>query len=247
MIYVFLFGLIMGSFYNVVGIRMPKRQSIVSPGSSCPKCGHRLKAVELIPVFSYIFLKGRCRECGERVSPLYPVMELITGGLFLMSYVQFGWSAELLVSLLFVSLLVIITVSDLTSFLILNKVLVFFFVPLLFLRLTFAAPEPWWLTVAGMLTGFGLLFLVAVVSKGGMGGGDVKLYAVIGTVLGFPLVVMSIFIASLIGALVGVTGMLFFGKKRKSPIPFGPSIAVGTLITYFYGAQIWQWYSGLFM
>ncbi|WP_201745334.1 prepilin peptidase [Alteribacter lacisalsi] len=246
MFYMVLFGLIMGSFYNVVGMRLPKGESAVSPGSKCPKCGHRLKAGELVPVLSYIFLRGRCKSCGERVSPLYPVMELITGGLFLLSYIQFGWSAEFLVSLLFVSLLVIITVSDLTSFLILNKVLVFFFVPLLFLRLTFAAPDPWWLSIAGMLTGFGILFIIAFLSKGGMGGGDVKLYAVIGVVLGFPIVVVSIFIASLIGAIAGLAGMFFFGKTRKSLIPFGPSIAAGSLIVYFYGAEMWMWYSSLF-
>ncbi|MBM7098003.1 prepilin peptidase [Bacillus sp. H-16] len=245
-VYVFLFGLIFGSFFNLVGMRMPNKESIIKPRSRCPECGHSLSAWELIPVLSYVILRGKCKDCGKRVSPLYPLMETATGGLFLLSYLHWGFSFELIVSLLFVSMLVIITVSDLTSYLILNKVLMFFFIPLLLLRLTVADLYPWWIPIVGMLTGFGILFALAVLSKGGMGGGDVKLYAVIGVVLGFPGVLMSIFFASLIGAVIGIFGVLFKGMNRKSSIPFGPSIALGSIIVYFYGIQIWNWYMKIF-
>ncbi len=236
----------LGSFYNVVGLRLPQKASIIRPRSHCPKCQRTLSALELIPVFSYLFLKGKCKGCSAKVSILYPIIESITAGLFLLSYFHWGLSSELIVSLLFVSMLVIITVSDLSSFLILNKVLLFFFVPLLFFRITFAQFDPWWLTIAGMLTGFGLLFLIAVISRGGMGGGDVKLYAVIGIVLGFKGVFMSLFLASMIGAIAGGVGLLTKRLNRKSALPFGPSIAAASIIVYFYGDRIWQWYLYLF-
>lgn len=245
----FVFGLVFGSFYNVVGLRVPVGESIVTPPSHCPKCGRRLTALDLVPVLSYVGLKGACRSCGNKISPLYPVMELLTGSLFAFSYYTFGWSPELFVALLFVSLLVIITVSDITYTLIPNKVLLPFGVLLFFARL-WAPLSPWWDAILGALIGLGLLWFVAKISlwlfkKEGMGGGDIKLYFVLGLVLGTKGVFVSLFLASVIGLFVG----LIYERMKKDGeegFPFGPSIAVAAILTYFYGDGWVDWYLSFF-
>ncbi|WP_096189546.1 prepilin peptidase [Evansella halocellulosilytica] len=246
-IYIFFIGMTLGSFYNVVGIRMPKRQSIVRPRSYCSVCKRTLHPIELIPVFSYIFLRAKCNTCGTKISLIYPCIELLTGVLFVIAYLHFGFSSELIIALLFVSLLMIITVSDLTSYLILDKVLLTFIVPIIILRFTIAPLEPFWDALAGSLVGFGLLFLIAVVSKGGMGGGDIKLYAVIGLVLGLTNTLLSIFLSSFIGAFIGLIGMVVKKWGRKKILPFGPSIVAGSLIAYFYGEELLTYYFQLFL
>ena len=124
-------GLVFGSFFNVVGLRVPKGESIVTPPSHCDKCNRRLMAIDLVPVFSYLFLGGKCRTCGAKIGFFYPLMELLTGILFAFAYIQFGLTLELAVALLFSSLLVIITVSDIAYMLIPNKVLLPFAIVLL--------------------------------------------------------------------------------------------------------------------
>lgn len=244
-IYLFFAGLVLGSFYNVVGLRLPQGESLVHPRSHCTSCGRTLSAWELIPVVSYIALRGKCRSCGAKVSPVYPMFELATGVLFVLSFHQFGFQPELAVALMFASLLVIITISDLSSRLILDKVLLFFVVPLLLLRLTIAPLDFWWETLLGGAAGFILLLMTAIVSKGGMGGGDIKLYGVIGLVLGLSQMFLSLFIAAGVGLVAGIIGMMTQGWGRKTEVPFGPFIAVGALTAYFFGdwiiAQYMQW------
>ena len=179
----FIYGLVFGSFFNVVGLRVPKGESIVKPPSHCTVCDRNLTVKDLVPVFSYVFLKGKCRGCGTKIHWMYPVMELATGLLFAFAYSQLGFSIELVVALLFISMLVIITVSDIAYMLIPDKILLFFLVPLVVVRI-FSPLNPWWDSIVGAVIGFGILFLIAVLSKGGMGGGDIKLFFVIGIVLG---------------------------------------------------------------
>ncbi len=136
-IFAFLFGMVFGSFFNVVGLRVPLKMSISYPPSHCTHCMHRLSALDLIPVFSYVFLKGKCRYCGEKVSPIYMVTELFTGILFAFAYWMIGFTPELIVALLFISLLAIIVVSDIAYMIIPDKVLLFF-LPLLALGRFFA-------------------------------------------------------------------------------------------------------------
>ena len=245
MLVFFLFGLIFGSFYNVVGLRVPKGESIVSPPSHCTVCDRRLTPIDLIPVLSYLLLKGRCRKCNTKISPIYPFMELMTGLLFMHSYATFGFSKELIVALLFASLLIIITVSDIAYMLIPNKIVypAFF----LFFVLRWMSPlDPWWYALVGSAVGFGLLLLIAIVSKGGMGGGDIKLYAVLGLVLGVWNTLLSLFLASLIALGYGAFILAKRKQKRRVPIPFGPAIALGAWISYIYGEQMIDWYLRLF-
>ncbi|MEK5039100.1 prepilin peptidase [Sporosarcina sp. FSL K6-3457] len=241
----FIYGIVFGSFFNVVGLRVPKKESIVSPPSHCTTCDRKLGALDLVPVFSYLFLKGKCRGCGSKISPIYPFMEFVTGVLFALSFYTFGLSAELIVAILFMSLLVIITVSDIAYMLIPNKVLLPFAIVLLGARL-FIPLEPWWNSLVGAIVGFGVLYVIAVVSKGGMGGGDIKLFFVIGLVLGTVQTLLTLFVAAVIGTVVGAILLKRSGKGRKTPIPFGPSIAIAAVISYFWGADIVAWYSNLF-
>ncbi|TFB13924.1 prepilin peptidase [Filobacillus milosensis] len=239
--YVFTFGLILGSFYNVVSLRVPLKESIVSPPSHCPNCEKRLRAHELIPVFSYLIQKGQCRKCGYKISPFYPFFELLTALLFVYAFYHIGFQNELIIAWVFISLLVIITITDLHYQLIPNKILLFFLIILVPLR-AIIPTDPWYDAYLGGLVGFTVLLLIALVSKGGMGGGDIKLFGVIGLALGVSGTLMTLFLAALIGSIVGVIFM-FFGKVKKGvPFAFGPFIALGALISYFFKDDLITWY-----
>ncbi|MDT8859519.1 prepilin peptidase [Alkalihalobacillus sp. MEB130] len=246
--YFFVLGLILGSFYNVVGIRVPKKESILSPARSyCPTCSRTLTGKDLVPVFSFLFLKGKCRGCQTKISPIYPFMELTTGLLFLFSFLTFGLSYELLVSLLFCSMLIIITVTDIRYMIIPDKILLCF-LPILILLRVFVAPlDPWWDFLLGAISGFLVLLLIALVSRGGMGGGDIKLFGVIGIVLGFQLTLLTLVLSSFYGAIYGVIGLLTGKVKRGTPFPFGPFIVLAALTCYFFGSQLIHWYLQLFL
>ena len=236
-----IFGLVFGSFYNVVGLRVPKKESIAFPPSHCTKCDWQLTALDLVPVFSYLFLRGRCRSCGEKIHWVYPLMEFITGALFAISFWKIGFELELIIAILFMSLLVIITVSDIAYMLIPDKVLLPIGALLLVLRL-FIPLDPWWDSLLGAALGFGILLLIAMLSKGGMGGGDIKLFFVIGLVLGVSGTLMTLFFASLIGSIAGIFMLRIKNQGRKTPVPFGPSIALGAVIVYFWGDALLGWY-----
>ncbi len=240
-IYLFLLGLILGSFYNVVGLRIPKGQSIVKPPSHCPSCNERLRFIDLFPVFSYLLFRGKCRHCKSRISPIYPIFELATGILFAISPLFVGWSLELFVALLLISLLMIIFVSDIHYMIIPDRVLLFF-LPLFIVLRILVPLDPWWSPIAGALVGFFLLYAIAVISKGGMGGGDIKLFGVLGIVLGLQGTLLTLFFAAFLGSILGLVGMALKKVKRGKPIPFGPFIVVGALISYFWGQEVIGWY-----
>ncbi|MGG0667486.1 prepilin peptidase [Lederbergia citrisecunda] len=242
----FVYGIIFGSFFNVIGLRVPKKESIVSPPSHCKTCNRRLHLLDLIPIFSYVALKGKCRGCGQKISSVYPFIEFVTGALFAFSYIRLGFSLELIIALLFVSLLVIITVSDLAYMIIPDKVLLPFAIALLILRWIIPT-SPWWDSLLGAAVGFCVLYVIAVVSKGGMGGGDIKLFFVIGLVLGTVNTLLTLFLASLIGSVVGIYVLKKTGKGKKTPVAFGPSIAAAAIISYFFGADFVEWYQQLFI
>ena len=230
-------GVIFGSFFNVVGLRVPKKQSLVAPPSHCPNCMRTLSAIDLIPVVSYTLLRGKCRTCGVRISPMYAGIELATGVLFAYATWQIGVTWELFVALLFISLLMIITVSDISYMLIPDKVLLFF-LPLLMIGRVLSPLTPWWDSVLGAAFGFLLLLLIAVLSKGGMGGGDIKLFFLIGLVLGTLYTILTLFLAAVLGILFGGALLLIRKQGRKTPIPFGPAIVVAALLVYLYGEQV---------
>ncbi|MGD6895118.1 prepilin peptidase [Bacillus infantis] len=238
---IFLYGLLLGSFYNVVGLRVPLKQSIVKPRSHCPYCQHTLRPYELIPVVSYLLQGGKCRRCKAPVSFLYPAVELATGLLFVLAPLLMGWTMELIIAWTLISLMIIVFVSDIKYMIIPDKVLLVFAVIFLLERIFFPL-SPWWDSLLGAAAGFFLLLFIAVISKGGMGGGDIKLFAVIGLALGTKLVLLTFFFATLFGAVFGIVGMLIGKVEKGKPIPFGPYIALGSLTAYFFGQRILDWY-----
>ncbi|CAH1209497.1 Type 4 prepilin-like proteins leader peptide-processing enzyme [Paenibacillus auburnensis] len=241
-VYITLLGMTLGSFYNVVALRVPAGESLSHPPSHCTGCGTRLTARDLVPVLSWLASKGRCRHCGAKVSVLYPLGELATGLLFLWSYLEFGFTVRGVTAIVLSSLAVIVTVADLKYMLIPNKVLLFF-TPLLFM-LTLLNPEgPVWLYLLGAVLGGGIILPFAWF--GGMGMGDFKLFALLGLVIGFPGVLLAFFAACLLGTLVGGTLQLTGIVKRGQPVPFGPWLAVGAMLTYGYGSQIISGYLSL--
>ncbi|OCT14263.1 prepilin peptidase [Paenibacillus pectinilyticus] len=241
-LYIFILGLVLGSFFNVVALRVPAKQSIVRPPSACPSCQTQLKIRDLIPVFSYLLSRGSCRYCKSKVSILYPIGELVTGLLFLWVYVHEGITGEALVGLVLVSLLVIITISDLTVMRIPNQVLMFFFPVFVVLRLVFPGGQAWWSYVLGAVIGCGIVVMISLLTRGGMGMGDAKLLLVCGFVVGLTPILVAFVLACLIGSLVGGLLLLLNIIKRKQPVPFGPYLAVGILISYGYGSDLIEAY-----
>ncbi|KGP90926.1 prepilin peptidase [Pontibacillus chungwhensis BH030062] len=244
-LYGVILGLVVGSFLNVVGIRVPKKEMFIQSRSHCLNCNYTLTWRDLVPVLSYITLKGKCRNCKKSISPLYPIVEAATGFLYAYSFIRFCFSTELIVALLFTSLLVIITVTDLTYMLIPNVILLFF-LPFLIIGRVISPLDPWWDSLAGGATGLILTAIIIIASKGGMGGGDMKLFGVIGIVLGLPGVLLAFFLSTLYGSVIS-GGLLLFKKiDRKKPVPFGPYIVLGALTSYFFKDPIIDWYLQLF-
>ncbi len=237
----FIVGTIFGSFYNVVGLRLPQNISFVHGHSSCPYCKNQLRWYELIPILSYVLQQGKCNRCKQHLSKIYPLIEIVTGCLFACSYLHFGLVWGLVPTLLFISFLIIVTVTDLTYMIIPNKLLLFFLPLFIFIRITYPL-EPAYDAVLGSIGGLLLIAMIIFISKGGMGLGDMKLFAVIGIVLGLQGILVSFFIAVCTGGIIG--GYLLFSRKktRKSAIPFGPFLVLGSIISYFYGDVLFNFY-----
>ena len=241
-----IFGALVGSFLNVCIFRLPKEESIVWPGSHCPHCKNAIKFYDNIPVVSYFLLRGRCRYCKGSISLQYPLVEGITALSSLFLIIKFGPSLSYLVYFAFVSALIVITVIDLYHQIIpdvisLPGIGVGLLVSLIIPQITFSN------SLIGVLLGGGSLFLVATLyqwlfKREGMGGGDVKLLAMIGAFLGWKAVILTILLSSLIGSVTGITIMVLKGKNFKYAIPFGPFLSLGAVISLFYGQNIINWY-----
>jgi prepilin signal peptidase PulO-like enzyme (type II secretory pathway) len=231
-LWIFLLGLVLGSFFNVVIYRLPRKLSLVKPGSSCPQCGHRLGPGELVPVLSYIWQMGKCRKCGEGISLRYPIVELTTGLGFLALWQSRSSFTEFLVGVVFFSLLLILALIDLDHKLLPNVLTI----PGTALGLLFGLlgwTGSFWTSLLGAGVGFLLIFLIALISRGGMGMGDAKLMAMIGAFLGWKSVFYVLFGASFLGSIGGILYLYLTKQDRKTPIPFGPSLAAAALIVYF--------------
>lgn len=244
----FFLGTVIGSFLNVCIYRLPQEQSIVSPPSHCPQCGERLRPWDLIPVLSWLFLRGKCRYCASSVSGRYTIVEMLTGLLFLLCFLVVGLSFELIKALIFASFLIIITFVDLDHQLILDRVLIWMAGAGVIINLWIGAPMPGALNMLlAAAAGGGVLLLIAVLTRGGMGGGDIKFMAVLGLWLGWPYIIMVLLLSFVIGGAAGLVLILFKLRGRKDFIPFGPFIAIAAFITLLYGLDIMFWYTGSFM
>lgn len=237
-IMVFIIGLVFGSFYNVVGYRLPNGMSIVFPQSHCPNCNHKLKFYELIPVISYIFLLGKCKKCKKRISFSYPFFEILTGVLFLLSYLVFGINVKFFIGITFISILIIISISDIKYYIIPDEVLIvgsiIIIVELIInsLIMDVSLINGVVMPILNGLGSFALLYLFkvfgdAVFQRESLGGGDIKLLFVIGLVLGFDMSIVIIFIASFIALPLSVISLI---KNDNNILPFGPYLSVASII-----------------
>lgn len=234
-------GLIIGSFLNVCIYRLPRSQSVLSPPSHCPTCMTRIQPQDLIPVFSWMRLRGRCRHCRTLISPRYAFVELLTSGLFIWSFLLFGLTAMLVKSLILASFLIVIIFIDMDYQLIFDKVLLLLAGTGLLLNLWTGHVGFWEMLISSLSAG-GLFLLIAVLTRGGMGGGDIKFAAAVGIWLGAKLTVAALFIAFVLGGAGGMMVLALKLKSRKDYIPFGPFIAVGAWISFLYGMKIIAWY-----
>lgn len=237
----FIFGTVLGSFYNVVGYRLPKEESLITPPSHCPNCNHRLGPSELIPILSYIFLGGKCKNCNKKISMFYPIFEFMTGLLFVISYLIFGFSIEFAISITFISMLLIIIISDYQTMIIPDEVLIFFGI-LLIIELFIKNGISVYHNILDGIIAFIIMWLIKklgdfLFKKESMGGGDIKLMAIIGLVLNYKIAIISIFLASIIGLPISLV-MLY--KNKSDIIPFGPFLSVSAIILLFLQLDINQ-------
>lgn len=230
-------GIILGSFYNVVGYRLPRGESLLFPSSHCPNCNKRLSSLELIPIFSFLLQKGKCKNCGLKISLFYPFFEFMTGLLFMVSYLIFGININLLIALTFVSMSLIIIISDYKYFIINDEVLIvsiiLFLIEIYLLRGTNGLIY----SLIDGLIAFTSMYLLKklgdfLFKKESMGGGDIKLLFVFGIVLGWEMAILSIFVASFLGLPIS---LIVLNKKNKEHIiPFGPFLVIGALLILFF-------------
>jgi leader peptidase (prepilin peptidase) / N-methyltransferase len=244
-------GLAIGSFLNVCIDRLPRNESIVLPPSHCEACQHKLAAKDNIPVFSYLRLRGRCRYCQAAIPRRIFWVELATALIFALLCWHYGLSAVLGVMIFYACLFIIIFVIDLEQGLILNKVVYPGMVVALLLALV---PEPGFSQLAAMRVanaaiggaiGFAIFLVIAIVSRGGMGWGDVKLAALIGLATGFPQVFLAIIMGAILGGIVAVALVIAKKRQRREAIPFGPFLAVAAMVTLLWGSNILSWYLSL--
>ena len=247
--FVALLGLIIGSFLNVCIYRLPRRLSPVRPRSSCTSCGHVLAWYENVPVLSYVALRGRCRGCGAPISVMYPIVEAITGAMFLSAYLLYGPSLVLVVRLIFGCAMIVLFVIDLQHRILPNVItlpgIVAGFVCSLFVG-------PGWLSsLVGIVAGGGSLWVVAetyyrVRHEEGLGMGDVKMLAMIGAFLGWRLVLLTLVLGSFSGTIVGLGVLLMKRESMKYALPFGTFLALGAIVAAVAGDPIIHWYFGLY-
>ncbi len=248
-IIIFVIGAVIGSFLNVCIYRVPRNLSIISPASRCPSCNMPIKFYDNIPFLSYILLGGKCRVCKAGISFRYPLVELLNAVLFVFVIWRFGFAWHTVIYGILCSALVVITFIDL-DFQIIPDVITLPGILIGIVAGSLLMPDPFIrysllgfkASVIGLLAGGGLFYAIAVLSRGGMGGGDIKMMAMVGALMGWKSVLLTIFLGSLTGAVFGIFLMISKGKGRKTKIPFGPFLALGTVITLFYGQEIFSWY-----
>ena len=239
----FCLGLIIGSFLNVCLLRLSEGKSVVYPPSACPNCNINLRPWDLIPLLSFLLLKGKCRYCSSPISLRYPIVELLTGLLFATTADKFGYSVVTIQALILISALIVISFIDLDHYIIPDKVLIFLLITwIAFLPFT---SVDYLNSFFGLASAGGLFLIITLVSKGGMGMGDSKLAAVLGLYLGWPNALLAMFLACFLAGIVGISLILLKIKSRKDIIPFGPFIALAAFITLLWGDQILHWYISL--
>lgn len=253
--FIMVLGLLIGSFLNVCICRIPKEEAISLPPSHCVKCNNRLRTFDLIPVFSYIILGGKCRYCGEKISFRYPLVEILTSIAFILLYKKYGIGIEFFLYAFFISILIVIFFIDIDYLIIPDKlVLLGMLSGLILIFYSFTnvvslyGDREIWSPFLGAIIGAGTLFLIALFGKiiykcdEVMGMGDVKIFIPIGLFLGWKMTIVALMISFLLGGFIGLLLIVINKEKRKSTMPFGPFIVAACFITILYGWDILDWY-----
>lgn len=244
----FILGLEIGSFLNVVIDRLPEDRSLVKPPSHCDNCGTRLKPLDLVPLISYLWLRGRCRYCGTQLTQRIFWVELATGLSLALLWAKYDWTHDFWVLSVYACVFIVIFVIDLNTQLILNKItypMCVFALATVPLRDELTYLDWRDNALIGGAVGFALLFLVVVLSRGGMGWGDVKMAALMGFALGFPIIFVGLMVGILCGGIIAAFLLILKRKGRKQAIPFGPFLAIGAMTALIWGNTIWDWYRDL--
>ncbi len=241
------FGLIVGSFLNVCIHRLPLKESVAFPASHCPECRHPLKFYDNIPVFSFLFLGGKCRYCKAPISIRYPLVELLNALLFTMAMVTFGISWSVLLYAYFLAALVVVVFIDLDHLIIPDRITLPGIVIGVLASVFSLTPLTWKQSLSGLFAAGGFLYLTAILSllilkKEGMGGGDIKLAAMMGAFLGPQKALFAILAGAFLGSFLGIILIILKLKNRKEFIPFGPCLAWGAVVSLFWGQRIIDWY-----
>lgn len=238
-IIMFLYGIVIGSFLNVCIYRLPKKENIAKVRSHCMNCGYQLKWYDLIPLFSYLFLGGRCRKCKEKISIQYPVVEALNGVLYCIVFAEYGLCMETLLYALLFSALITLSVIDFRTFEI--PIGINIFILALGLIRVVTDYNNWLRYAIGLLCVSGFLYLIYFITKGrGIGGGDIKLMAVCGLLIGWKLIILSFLLGCIIGAVVHIIRMKISGEGRV--LALGPYLSVGVMISVLWGNQLINWY-----
>jgi leader peptidase (prepilin peptidase) / N-methyltransferase len=238
-IFVFIFGAAIGSFLNVCIVRLPEKTSIVQPRSKCPYCHHPIRNGDNIPLISFIILRGKCRDCGGKISWRYPLVEFITALLALLLFLQFGPTLKFLIFFIFTAVLIVVTFIDLDHQII-PDIITLPGIPIFFLLAIFIVKIPWMDALIGLLIGGGVLFAIAFVyefltKREGMGGGDIKLLAMIGGFLGWKSLMFVLLFSSFSGAIIGLMAMIIKKQDMKYAVPFGPFLSAAAVAYLFLG------------
>lgn len=260
--YIFLFitGAVFGSFLNVLVDRVPARQSLLRPPSHCPNCNQQLKARDLIPVISYLLLKGKCRYCEAAIPRRILIVEMVTGLLFMFLFWLYGYSWSALLLALYGCTFIVLSVIDLEKGILPNVIVYSMAVVVIILSalqyfdiITILVPNIFNTAIGidimlsaaiGFGIGFIFFLILALVFRGGMGFGDVKLAGLIGLMTGFPLILIAVFTTSFIGGIAAIVLLVSKSKRRKDAVPFGPFLCIGAMITLLWGPQLLLWYLG---
>ena len=249
-ILILIYGLLIGSFLNVLIYRTPRDESIAFPGSHCPTCNHKLSWYDNIPLFSYLFLKGSCSYCNAKISVQYPLIEALNAIIYIVLFLRLSFSLTFIFYALVSSVLIAIAIIDLKEQIIPDSLVISIIVLTILYKVLnyFLYNESSEIleSVLGFLVAGGLFLAIAIFSRGGMGGGDVTLISALGFILGIKQILLVIFLSFLYGAIISIFLLSTKLKTRKDPIPFGPFIILGFFTTIFYGDQLLNWYVNIF-
>ena len=248
---ILIYGLIIGSFLNVCIYRIPREESIAFPSSHCPNCNTNLKAYDNIPVFSYLSLGGKCRYCKERISIQYPSIELLNAIMYLLLFYKFKMSIDFIFYALISSTLIAITLIDLKDMIIPDSLVIAILLLSILHKTTnyiiHKTPMNLLDSILGLLIAGGVFLAIVIISDGGMGGGDVTLIGALGFTIGVKAILLTILLSFILGGIISILLLITKLKTRKDPIPFGPFIILGFMITIFSGSDLISWYMQKFI